>query len=224
MTMTYKKVGATAAIATAMLASSMIAAEPAAALSIGNVLNFTTADPTSSDLVKLTDNSNGTFTFDLGAININSGTSPVFGSPNDSLTFAPLTLTKTSSSGNASVFDLSGITPFTWITAGLEGGRVYNLSSFTLTATSIVNTSLETFTAEFNGFFDPPGTSLPALGGLGGAGQLSGSGGAVGAGSIEVIPTPAVLPGLIGMGAAIFRKKKQEDSEDLALETAEVDA
>ena len=224
MTITYNKVGATAAVATAMLASSMLVAEPAAALSIGNILNFTTADPISSDLATLTDNGDSTFTFNLGAININSGTSPVFGSPNDPLTFASLTLTKTSSIDNTSVFDLSGTTPFTWITAGLEGGRVYNLNSFTLTTTSIPKTTLETFTAEFSGFFDPPGASLPALGGLGGAGQLSGSGGAVSAGAIEVVPTPAVLPGLIGMGAAVFRKKKQEDTEDLALETAEVDA
>ena len=42
-------------------------------------------------------------------------------------------------------------------------------------------------------------------------------------GELTAVPTPAaVLPGLIGMGTAVFRKKKQEDEGEVTLETAEV--
>ncbi len=43
--------------------------------------------------------------------------------------------------------------------------------------------------------------------------------------SITAVPTPAaVLPGLLGMGAAAFRKKKQEDEGEMNLETADTNA
>ena len=43
--------------------------------------------------------------------------------------------------------------------------------------------------------------------------------------NISVVPTPAaVLPGLIGMGTAVFRKKKQDDGADVAAEPAEANA
>ena len=39
--------------------------------------------------------------------------------------------------------------------------------------------------------------------------------GASGVGTAGIIPTPAMLPGLIGMGAAAFRKKKEEELEEV---------
>ena len=43
--------------------------------------------------------------------------------------------------------------------------------------------------------------------------------------AFRVVPTPAaVLPGLIGMGTAVFRKKKQDDGADVAAEPAEANA
>ena len=43
--------------------------------------------------------------------------------------------------------------------------------------------------------------------------------------SVAAVPTPgAVLPGLIGMGTAVFRKKKQDDGADVAAEPAEANA
>ena len=40
--------------------------------------------------------------------------------------------------------------------------------------------------------------------------------------SLEVVPTPAaVLPALLGMGTAAFRKKKHEDEEELAIANGE---
>ena len=43
--------------------------------------------------------------------------------------------------------------------------------------------------------------------------------------AFQVVPTPAaVLPGLIGMGTAVFRKKKQDDGADVAVEPAEANA
>ena len=65
----------------------------------------------------------------------------------------------------------------------------------------------------------PMGGQDSVLPGLGGTKQGTFSA------TLTAVPTPgAVLPGLIGMGTAVFRKKKQEDGADVAVEPAEANA
>ncbi|MDV3351395.1 PTPA-CTERM sorting domain-containing protein [Leptothoe sp. LEGE 181152] len=217
--MNFGKIGAATAVTTMVIAGSLLGAEPAKAISVGDVLSFTTTDITSGTPT-LVENMDGTFTFSMGNISINPETSPVFGNEGDPITFADLTLTNVG--GNQ--YTLAETTPFTWITGGLLDSRTYNLESFSLTATQILPTSLFTFSSiGFSGFFEPPG--INGIGALAGVGQLTVDGSGVVSGAIEVVPTPAaVLPGLAGMATAAFRKKKQEEDNELATVGAESQA
>lgn len=220
-----------AATVAVMAAGTAFTAAPANALVFGDTLNFST-DPTSDspverDLAILRDNGNGTFTFDIGEINIDPRSASAFGSVGAPITANTLTLTQIATQAGAQAsYQLLG-TPVTWL-EGLNdelGGftRTYTLTEFFLDVGT--PRSLLGFNAVFNGFFEPPTPGVQGLGGFGGRGELKSEDGASVAGSITAVPTPAaVLPGLMGMGAAAFRKKKRKDEGEVTLETADANA
>ena len=210
-----------AATVAAVTAGSAFMAAPAEALSFGDTLDFSTdAD---RNLAKLTDLGGGQFEFSAGDLEIDA--TSAFGMAGTKFTSNPITLQQvTTQVGFAATYTLLGPTPVTWLTGlddGSGGNRTFDLVSFTLNTTTLGAST--GFNATLNGFFNPPG--VQGLGGVGGFGSLRGSLGSTISGEIEVVPTPAaVLPGLIGMGTAVFRKKKQEDGADVAVEPAEANA
>jgi hypothetical protein len=94
----------------------------------------------------------------------------------------------------------------------LSNGVQYLLNTFTLTRTS----SGPFFLGTFDGtFFDPSDNSSIASEGLfssQGRDFLSKTGTTFSA-TVTAVPTPALLPGLIGLGVAAWRKRRSEDEQ-----------
>lgn len=217
--MKFGKIGVTAAIAATVLIGSLIGAAPAQALSFGDTLEFSTDDaiPFGNEAT-LADLGGGLFSFDVGAIDIDVAS--VFGPASAAITDAAITLQEIAAIGDAAAsFELVGTNiPFlSGLDDGLGGNtRTYTLTSFTLNLDDpfFPGSTSFAFNAALNGFFQPPTPGVQGIGGLGGFGALTSDGTTI-SGAITAVPTPAaVLPGLIGMGTAAFRKKKQEKEEE----------
>lgn len=220
--MKLAKFGMAVAVIATVLSGSLLGATPAAALTFGDSLDFTTDDDHSNNLATLTDLGGGLFSFDVGAIELDVAS--VFGLVGTDIADTVITLQEVAAQAGAlATYQLVG-TNITWLTGLNDEGatvagdsRIYNLASFTLNRESAINSfGSFAFTAAFNGFFEPPTPGIKGLGGLGGFGGLSSDGSTI-SGSIAVVPTPAaVLPGLVGLGTAVFRKKKQKEENELA--------
>ncbi len=218
--MTLKNFTKTAAIAATVLLGALISASPAKALSMGDTLNFSTDPNSNSNLATLTDDGNGFFSFDAGVLQIDQA-SP-FGAVGDTITDAILTLQQVATHANAiASYELvdSNVLWLSGLSDDMGGSsRRYTLTKFILNQESqpLSNGSFA-FTAATDGFIQPPTPGVQGIGGLGGFGGLSSDGSTV-AGSVAVVPTPAaVLPGLMGLGTAAFRKKKKEGEEEIAV-------
>lgn len=216
--MKFGKFGATVAIAATVLIGSLAGAAPAQALSFGDTLEFSTDDAVVSNEATLTDLGGGLFSFDVGAIDID--VSSVFGPASAAITDTAITLQEIAAIGDsAASFELVGTNiPFlSGLDDGLGGNtRTYTLTSFLLNLDDpfFPGSTSFAFDAALNGFFQPPTPGVQGIGGLGGFGALTSDGTTI-SGAITAVPTPAaVLPGLIGMGTAAFRKKKQEKEEE----------
>ncbi len=86
------------------------------------------------------------------------------------------------------------------------------VSNFTLTSFNLlrqVTSEGDVFRASYGGFFTPPTTGTPGVGSLTSQGTLEFSGSSYSS-TVTAVPTPALLPGVIGMGIAAFRKRKGE--------------
>ena len=229
--MKFGKFGAAAAITATVLVGSLAGATPAQALSFGDTLIFSTDDQVNNGGATLKNIGPGLFEFNIGAIDISQNTTSEFGDAGDDIGNSPITLRQVA----ADIFELEGtnISFLSGLGDGLDpagNSRTYTLTSFVLDLTDPVPLPNQMgnfidnfgFTAEFSGLFNPPTPGVQGAGGLGGFGELKFTSADQG-GSISVVPTPAaVLPGLIGMGTAAFRKKKQEKEEESV--TAEVKA
>jgi len=92
---------------------------------------------------------------------------------------------------------------------GLAGGATYNLSTFNLTR--VLAGSSPVFSADYTGVFNnvPGGIGTLVSGNLALNNGISFSSTVTG----PPIPTPALLPGLMGLGVAALRKRKGEGSE-----------
>jgi hypothetical protein len=101
----------------------------------------------------------------------------------------------------------------------LSGGSVSWLSGlgadtsigFTLEAFDLVQNGGENFSAVISGFFTPSG--VDGDGSLTSQGRFDLRGGSYSA-DITAIPTPALLPGLVGLGVAAFRKRNGQDNSE----------
>jgi hypothetical protein len=135
------------------------------------------------------------------ASNVSTGTT-AFGTFFSTFSINNLQLEKTS----ATTWSLSG-GPVVWL-SGLADGIGFTLDAFDLT-----QNASNSFEAIISGFFTP--SNLAGDGGLTAQGGLTLDGTSFSA-DITAIPTPALLPGLLGLGVAALRKRKQEGSEQEA--------
>ena len=130
------------------------------------------------------------------------GSDPIFGVVGSSITLQDFQIQKTS----ATTWTL--LAPVTNFIMGLASGTTYTLNTFNLTRGSVG--PFPVFAADYTGVFN---NNLP--GGIGTlfSGNLALSNGAGFSSTVTPIPTPALLPGLMGLGVAALRKRKGEGSK-----------
>jgi hypothetical protein len=141
-----------------------------------------------------------------GTAEIGAPTTGFFGPVGTTITLQDLVL------DNAGLNVWTLATPVTGFIQGLGGGTItFDLSSFRLTRILPTLTDDGGFSATYSGIFsnlpgDVYGGSLTT--------QLTatGNGGALFSSTVAV-PTPALLPGLVGLGVAALRKRKGEGAE-----------
>ena len=197
--MNLKTLGISAAVATSVAVGSVAVTSPAQALT----LNFT-----GSTLLTDAPAIGGTATLNFANVNTTSFTDNIFGGPTSfgpagvPLTLAGLSLTRTA----VDSYSLTG--PQAWITGGLPGGRTFTLTTFNL----VRGISGNDFVADnFRGFF------TPTVGGDGigdfttqASFRVQGTSFST---TITAVPTPALLPGLVALGAGVLRKRKAAEAE-----------
>lgn len=198
--MNLKTFGLGAVAAASVVVGSVAAVAPAQALT----LNFTGSNKL--DLV-----GGNEYKLRFGNVETTAETDLVFGGPVDingngnDLTLKSLSLIKTAGQEIYSLKDATAL----WIEAGLPGGRTFTLTKFVLQMVG------NDYVAEnFTGFFSPPVGGDPFLGGLTTQGTFRIRPTSFST-TIEStpIPTPALLPGLVGLGVAAIRKRKNETAE-----------
>ncbi|PSN14653.1 hypothetical protein C7293_10615 [filamentous cyanobacterium CCT1] len=124
-----------------------------------------------------------------------------FGTPGSTFSIADLALVRTT----ATTWALSGA-PVSWL-SGLADGIGFTLETFDLT-----QNPTGTFEAIIAGFFTP--SSLSGDGSLTSQGRFTFVNGSSFSADVTAIPTPALLPGLVGLGVAAFRKRNEQDTSD----------
>jgi len=132
------------------------------------------------------------------------GSDPIFGVAGSSITLKDFQIQKTS----ATTWTL--LAPVNNFITGLAGATTYTLNSFILTRGSVG--PLTVFAAAYTGVFN----NLPGgIGTLVSSGDLAINNGNGFSSTVTgpPIPTPALLPGLMGLGVAALRKRKGEGSE-----------
>ncbi|PSB22011.1 hypothetical protein C7B65_00935 [Phormidesmis priestleyi ULC007] len=186
------------AAATAIaLSAATVSASPAQALSItpGSVLSI-------SGNVQANPNNTAPTQFEFSSVAGNLLKTTIGASSNGS--FAGLGGTEPSIQ-NLTLSALGGnlfsSAPVTNFITNIGGGISFDLTKF------IYNNS--TSSATFEGFFRSGADSIAAKGGLF-TSQLTNFNPATYSASIVAIPTPALLPGLIGLGMGMLRKRKKE--------------
>ncbi|NJN57654.1 MAG: PTPA-CTERM sorting domain-containing protein [Leptolyngbyaceae cyanobacterium SL_5_9] len=205
MNLTAIKLGA--AIAATATAATLMGGAPAEALVVaGDRLNFAG----SAQLSDVTVGSNATLSFSDVTIGTNS-TFATFGPKNSTITANNLTLNRT---GATAWSLISPKSPEFWL-EGLNGHQ-FALTSFNLT--EMIGDGESFFRARYTGFFTPPET--PGLGTLTSQGEFDIEGSTFSA-SLRAVPTPALVPAALGFGAAMLRKRKEEEA---GKETAEAKA
>jgi hypothetical protein len=205
--MNLKKLAVGAAIAAAAVGGGMAVTAPAQAATL-NTLNFT-----SPPIVRL-DESGSTATLNFadlgGAFNGSSGTSAltnpldtgVFGAVGTPVTIQDLVLTAL----GGDVWELTTGPIPNFITGFTPAGN-FTLTSFRLQQISIPN-GPTIFSGSYRGTFANLAGPI-GVGVLTAQSGLRTEAGTTFSNTID-IPTPALLPGLVGMGVAALRKRKGE--------------
>lgn len=185
--MNLTKIGLNVAITVATVAGMGMAVSPVEAISLGSTVRFNLDNEVktfSGDGFELIDNQ-VTVTDATGSLALYDDTQAFF--------------------ANFSLAALTG-DPYKLFTLSKTGQS--NIDFF---ATSAIRTDFEAddeFEALIKGYFND-GTS-----GVGSAGVFTLRKGIGGDAEFEAIPTPALLPGLIGMGLAVLRKRKRDAAEE----------
>ncbi|MEA5448627.1 PTPA-CTERM sorting domain-containing protein [Leptolyngbya sp. CCNP1308] len=162
---------------------------------------------TTSGLLDFREDPGNIYGTEIGTASVTTSSSGRFASLlNQLATLQDITLTQTA--GN--VWEYTGSTLPSFITVGSIG---FELSTFRL-----VRNPGNDWLATVDGRFQD--TGLPALGAFDPLQDdlftLANSQGASYSFDIEEVPTPALLPGLIGIGVAALRRKKDETAEENA--------
>ncbi len=200
--MNLKSVGISALMLGTVTASVVVAAPARAASIAGETLNF------GGNAQLLTpDGPNSKIDFSPKALFTGPDGSP-FGDFGDKFDIADLDLLRTGTDAvtGFGIWELAG-SEIEWLT-GLPNGVKYTLQTF-----SLKQLAATAFEADIAGIFAPS--------------QLDGTGAFTSQGSFKIgptsysatidvgkeIPTPALLPGLIGMGVAALRKRGSSEEE-----------
>lgn len=185
--------------------------DPAQAASIANqTLSFSgsarleTPDAVTS-LLNFSSFSNTT----AGTVTVADASADVFGAAGSSFSIGDLALTKT----NATTWELTSGPTTNWLT-GLTDGIGFTLEQFILEQVAVTAgpANIPLYVAYVSGFFTPSG--------LGGSGALTAQGslvldsGSSFSADITAVPTPALLPGLVGLGAMALRKREQDSVQE----------
>jgi hypothetical protein len=208
--MNLKSIGlGAAALATAVSVSAMAPSAEAASIKNGDTLTF----KGDVSITKVGDN----FAFDFAPFaNIvdvgASSDTPPFVAPSSA------TITSFAAPGGALGLPIAPLTPFLSQIELTDGTFAsFNLDSLNF-STAFVNQD-QFFNFDLAGkFVTALGKEIPAFGGFTTQVQHSSllGGTAVGttySGDLTAVPTPALLPGLVGMGAAALRKKRKGEFE-----------
>ena len=231
--MNLKSISFGAAVATAVVSSATLASAPAQAFDLySKTLGFggkaalyettTGTDPSNYFTLDFFAQPGGTGTPLVGqtptGVATLLGSDPIFGSEDQKFNLQDLTLSK-----SGSVYSLVGGTVVDFIT-GLNNNIKFTLTGFNL-AKDAVNGG---FAAGFEGFFTAPPkfANVPIFPGNNFTSQTSltnlkftnnvldtTKSGSTYSADLTSIPTPALLPGLVGMGLAAWRKRKGESVE-----------
>ncbi|MBD2112375.1 MULTISPECIES: PTPA-CTERM sorting domain-containing protein [Cyanophyceae] len=161
---------------------------------VTSLLNFSSYDNTTAGTVTLADAS-----------------ADVFGAAGSSFSLGDLSLTKT----NATTWELTPGSTNSWLT-GLADGIGFTLEQFILEQVSVTAgpATIPLYVAFVSGFFTPSG--LAGSGALTAQGSLVFNSGSSFSADITAVPTPALLPGLVGLGAMALRKRSQDSFEEEA--------
>lgn len=208
--MNFKSFALKAAIAATVLTGSTLAVAPAEALEFGSQLDFTgyaVVDSNSLDF-KLYNGAVDTVTGeDIGefSVTVSGKTGSFTGLPSVNLPFFGATTV-------GEIKDISSVASFTAINNFLYFGEN---SPFNFNLTSFAYNSAKGW-YEFSGLFADNTTATGRL-----TTQFMGNN--QNSYSVTIvagneIPTPALLPGLIGMGAAVLRKRNAEETEQAEAE------
>jgi hypothetical protein len=205
--MNFKSIMTGAAIAASVGIGSAVVAAPANAARLnfdGTVRIQNVAGGTGNPLVVNFRPFGGGVT---GTAEIESPTDVVFGFEEDDITLKDLTL------NNTGLNRWSLASPVTGFITGLAGGTVtFDLNSFNLLRVTTGDPEQQGFFARYTGIF----SNFPDAAAIGSfTTQLSAATNSTGAAfsSTATVPTPALLPGLVGLGVAALRKRKGEGSE-----------
>lgn len=203
--MNFKEISLKIALAATIVAGSFVATAPAEALNLsfsGSAKFDAGDDPTAT---------NGLFDFGLADFNdqqafVQQTTSSSLADIATFINLKDLTLNRV---GNTNEWKLAAPVD-SFITGFKDSTQVFNLTKFDFNA--------DTKIAQILGTFVPPG--ILGDGSLTAQSSLVFSSGT--SYSVQIIPTPALLPAAIGMGVAALRKKrKQEADADPASEPVE---
>ena len=244
--MNFKSIGFKAAIATAVVASSAIAISPAQA---GDIRNKTLSFTGSSVILKnnvfnfADETALGTsdnYSTNTGTGRLSGTSALAFGT--GTLIFKDLRLAGNPTSGWKLLGAVGGSDgPVADFITGLSTGIKYTLNTFKLTKITgidpITGKKLPpVYQALLGGVFNPgaigdkDGSSITSQRYLTRLifkddynkkkGILEDTSGSSFSGDITAVPTPALLPGLLSLGVAALRKRKTEESDVEAAETA----
>ncbi len=144
----------------------------------------------------------------LGTIGIPFGAGNVFGGVGTPITVKDFDLEKTS----ATTWALTSGSVTNWLT-GMDNSVKFTLDTFDLGEVTAPGGGTD-FVADITGVFRP--SNLDGTGGFSAQGNFEFTDGSTFSADItagEEIPTPALLPGLIGMGVAALRKRGSAEEE-----------
>lgn len=147
----------------------------------------------------------------FGTATVADAANDVFGLGGEAFSIGDLTLTNTS----ATTWELTTGSVTNWL-SGLPNGLGFTLEQFVLESVSVTAgpATVPLYVAFISGFFTPSG--LGGDGSLTSQGSLVFSTGSSFSADITAVPTPALLPGLVGLGVAALRKREQAGAEEEA--------
>lgn len=208
--MSLKAFGLSLSAAAALSAVAVLEAPVQAASIAGQTLSFSgsarleTPDAVTS-LLNFSSFSNTT----AGTVTLADASADVFGAAGSSFNIGDLALTKT----NATTWELTSGPTNSWLT-GLTDGIGFTLEQFVLEQVAVTAgpANIPLYVAFVSGFFTP--SDLSGSGALTAQGNLVFESGSSFSADITAVPTPALLPGMVGLGAMALRKREQDSVEE----------